>query len=121
LTTTTFAADENTNVASPSVGTDADLTPATLQLTAGRPPTSCATAGPITRAIGDLCNSLSTLGRTARSAARSGMCELAAVWATATPSPDGPAGSATPVEKAAPLVVTGPTRVPAATKPRGIR
>ena len=93
----------------------------TLQLTAGLPPTSCATAGPILRAIGDLCNARSTLGRTTRSAARSGMCELAAVWATATPSPDGPPGSATPVEKAAPLVVTGPTRVPAATKPRGIR
>jgi hypothetical protein len=60
LTTTTFAADENTNVALPSVGVGADLMPVTLQLTAGRPPTSYATAGPIMRAIGELCNSRST-------------------------------------------------------------
>ena len=49
------------------------------------------------------------------------MCELAAVCAIAIPSPGREPGSLTPVEKAAPVVVTGPTRVPAATNPGGIR
>ena len=50
--TRTVEADENTNVALPSVGAVSARMSMKLQLTAGRPPTSCATGGPTTRAVG---------------------------------------------------------------------